>query len=61
KQATLHGIRVGTREMFEQMNRAIAAGPVRPIIDHTFAFADALAAYRLLVSQKFLGKIVIAL
>jgi NADPH:quinone reductase-like Zn-dependent oxidoreductase len=47
--------------MFEQMNRVIAAGPVRPIIDHTFAFADALAAYRLLVSQEFLGKIVIAL
>ena len=61
KQATLHGIRVGTREMFEQMNRAIAGGPVRPIIDRTFPFTDALAAYRLLVSQKFLGKIVIGL
>ena len=61
KQATLHGIRVGTRATFEQMNRAIDACSIRPVIDRVFPFADARAAYRLLVSQDFLGKIVIAL
>jgi NADPH:quinone reductase-like Zn-dependent oxidoreductase len=61
KQATLHGVRVGSRDMFEQMNRAIAAGPIHPVIDRSFSFVDAIAAYHLLVSQTFLGKIVIAL
>jgi NADPH:quinone reductase-like Zn-dependent oxidoreductase len=61
KQATLRGIRVGTREMFEQMNRAIDASAIRPVIDRVFPFDDALGAYHLLVSQNHVGKIVIAL
>ncbi len=47
KQATLHGIRVGTRQMFEQMNRALDTGPIHPVVDRVLPFADALAAYRL--------------
>jgi NADPH:quinone reductase-like Zn-dependent oxidoreductase len=61
KQATLHGIRVGTRELFDRMNRAIDACRIRPIIDRVFPFTDALAAYRLQASGNFVGKIVIRL
>jgi len=61
KQATLHGIRVGTRELFEQMNRAIDTCQIHPVIEHVFPFADALAAYRLQASGNFIGKIVIRL
>jgi NADPH:quinone reductase-like Zn-dependent oxidoreductase len=61
KQATLHGIRVGTRELFERMNRAIDACQIHPVIDRVFPFTDALAAYRLQASGNFVGKIVIGL
>jgi NADPH:quinone reductase-like Zn-dependent oxidoreductase len=61
KQATMHGIRVGTRAMFDQMNRVLDACAIRPVIHRVFPFADAHDAYHLLVSQNFLGKIVIAL
>jgi len=61
KQATLHGIRVGTRQLFERMNRAIDACQIRPVIDRVFPFADVLAAYRLQASGNFVGKIVIGL
>jgi NADPH:quinone reductase-like Zn-dependent oxidoreductase len=59
KQATLHGIRVGTRAMFEQMNRALAAGLIRPVIERVFEFSDALSAYRLQASGGFIGKIAV--
>jgi NADPH:quinone reductase-like Zn-dependent oxidoreductase len=50
---------VGSREMFEAMNRAIEVGGMRPVIDRTFAFAEAKHALHHLQSQKHLGKIVI--
>jgi NADPH:quinone reductase-like Zn-dependent oxidoreductase len=61
KQAALFGIRVGTRAMFEQMNRALAACAIRPVIDRIFEFPDALHAYRLQAAGSFIGKIVIRL
>ena len=42
----MHGIYVGSRAMFEAMNRAIAAAGLRPVIDRAFAFDEAPAAYR---------------
>ena len=59
KQAHLHGIRVGDRDMFEQMNRAIDTNAIRPIIDRIFPFDEAVAAYRYQDAGKFIGKIVI--
>jgi NADPH:quinone reductase-like Zn-dependent oxidoreductase len=56
----LQGIYVGSREMFEAMNRAIAAHRMRPVIDRVFAFADAKAAYRHLEGASHFGKVVIA-
>jgi NADPH:quinone reductase-like Zn-dependent oxidoreductase len=56
----LQGIYVGSREMFEAMNRAISYHQLRPVIDQVFPFADALAAYRHMESGAHFGKIVIA-
>jgi hypothetical protein len=43
---TLASISVGSRSDFEAMNRAIALHRLRPVIDRTFLFAEAKAAYR---------------
>jgi NADPH:quinone reductase-like Zn-dependent oxidoreductase len=61
KQATLQGIFVGSRGMFERMNAAIAVNRMEPVVDREFAFDDALAAYQYLESGSHFGKIVIRL
>ena len=61
KEGHLHGIRVGDREMFEQMNRAIEANAIRPIIDRIFPFDEAVAAYRYQDSGSFIGKVAISI
>ena len=61
KQAHLHGIRVGDRDMFEQMNRAIETNAIKPIVDRVFPFDEALAAYRYQDAGHFIGKIVITM
>lgn len=53
------GINVGSRAMFEAMNRAIAANHLKPVIDRTFPFAAALEAYREFGTGKHFGKVVI--
>ena len=57
---SLHGIFVGDRGMFEEMNRAIAVNSLRPVIDKVFPFDSAPAAYQHQASRAFVGKIVIA-
>ena len=53
------GIYVGSRAMFEAMNRAIALAELRPVVDRVFGFADAVAAFRHLESGAHFGKVVI--
>lgn len=53
------GIYVGSRAMFEAMNRAIALHAIQPVIDRVFPFEAARDAYRHLESQAHLGKVVI--
>ncbi len=53
------GIYVGSREMFESMNRAIARTKLSPVIDRVFAFGEAPAAYQYLRSATHFGKVVI--
>ena len=60
KEAALHGIRVGTRAMFLQMNRAIDANAVKPVVDRLIPFESAVDAWRLQASGNFVGKIVIS-
>ena len=59
KCGSLHGIFVGSRSMFEQMNRAIEVNDIHPVIDKSFNFDDALQAYSYLKSQSHVGKVVI--
>jgi NADPH:quinone reductase-like Zn-dependent oxidoreductase len=60
KLATINGIFVGSCEMFEALNRAIALNRIKPVIDHVFPFDDAPAAYRHLLSGEHFGKVVIS-
>jgi NADPH:quinone reductase-like Zn-dependent oxidoreductase len=56
----VQGLYVGSKQMFEAMNRAIEAGGLEPVIDKVFPFAQAKEAYRHLKGQTHFGKIVIA-
>ncbi len=55
------GIYVGSRENFEALNTFIAQHNLKPVIDKVFEFNDAPAAYELMESDTFTGKIVIRL
>ena len=58
---TVHGIYVGSRHMFEAMNRAIATTGLEPVIDSTVPFTEAPAAYHRMRAAGHFGKIVIAM
>lgn len=55
----LQGIYVGSREMFEAMNKALAVHRTRPVIDRIFSFAETRAALKYMESAAHFGKIVI--
>lgn len=55
----VQGIFVGSREMFEAMNRAIALAKLKPVVDRVFPFDDAVAAYRYMESGAHVGKVCI--
>jgi len=55
----VQGIYVGSVEMFHAMNRAISLHKLKPVIDRTFAFAEAQDALRYMQSGSHFGKIVI--
>jgi len=59
KGGNLHGVFVGTREMFEQMNAAIELNHIKPVIDKVFPFDAARDAYLHQASGNFMGKVVI--
>jgi NADPH:quinone reductase-like Zn-dependent oxidoreductase len=55
----LAGITVGSRTMFEDLNRFVAAARIRPVIDRVFSFDRAREAYAYLKAAGHFGKIVI--
>ena len=61
KSINLQGIYVGSRAMFEAMNRAIAHHQLKPAIDRVFEFKEAKEAYQYMNSASHFGKIVIRL
>jgi len=61
KSVRVQGIYVGSRDMFEEMNRAVSAAQLRPVIDRTFALADFPHAVRHMESGAHFGKICVAL
>ena len=56
---SVRGIFVGSVAMFEDMNRAIAANQLRPVIDRVFPFEQSTDALRFMQSAQHFGKIVI--
>ena len=59
RRANVQGISVGSTQMFEVMNRAIAANGIKPVIDKVFGFDEVQAAYKHMASGAHSGKIVI--
>jgi NADPH:quinone reductase-like Zn-dependent oxidoreductase len=59
RRANIQGISVGSTQMFEAMNRAIAANGIKPVIDKVFGFDEVKAAYQHMASGAHFGKIVI--
>jgi NADPH:quinone reductase-like Zn-dependent oxidoreductase len=59
KAVRLQGISVGSRKMFEDMNKAIAVNKLRPVIDRVFEFNEAREAIKHMESGSHFGKIVI--
>jgi NADPH:quinone reductase-like Zn-dependent oxidoreductase len=59
KNVRIQGIFVGSRAMFEDMNRAIAVNHLRPVVDCTFGFDEMREALRYMESAANFGKICI--
>jgi NADPH:quinone reductase-like Zn-dependent oxidoreductase len=59
KNVRMQGILVGSRQMFEDMNRAIEANQMKPVIDKVFTFEEAREALKYMESGSHFGKIVI--
>jgi len=59
RRANVQGISVGSTQMFEAMNRAIAVNGFKPVIDKVFGFDEVQAAYKHMASGAHFGKIVI--
>lgn len=55
----VHQIYVGSRTMFEELNRALAMHHLRPVVDRRFPFDDALDALALMEGGGHFGKIVV--
>jgi NADPH:quinone reductase-like Zn-dependent oxidoreductase len=56
----VHGIVVGSRTMYEDMNRAIAVNRLKPVIDRVFPFGRAREALRHLQASGHVGKVVVS-
>ena len=59
RRANIQGISVGSTQMFEALNRAIAASGIKPVIDKVFGFDEVKAAYHHMAAGAHFGKIVI--
>ena len=59
KQASLHGIGVGSRGSLEQLIQAIEVNQIKPVIDRVFSFDQVPDAFALQAAGDFVGKIVI--
>ncbi|MDD2769657.1 MAG: NAD(P)-dependent alcohol dehydrogenase [Methylococcus sp.] len=55
----LSGIFVGSRRMFEDLNRFLIVAEIHPVVDRVFHFQQATDAYNYLKSSGHFGKVVI--
>lgn len=61
KNVRLHGIFVGSRELFEEMNGVVSRHEIRPLIDRVFDFGEVPAALRHLEAGSHFGKVCVRL
>jgi len=59
KSIKLQGIYCGNKLMLENLNRALAANNVKPVIDEVYEFEDARQAFHDMEKAKHFGKLVI--
>ncbi|MGL5880771.1 MAG: zinc-binding dehydrogenase, partial [Xenococcaceae cyanobacterium] len=59
--ATIRGMEVGSKQDFAEMNRAIAAKNIHPVIDKVFPFEQAQQAFAYLDQGLHFGKVAIAI
>ncbi|MBA4123438.1 MAG: NAD(P)-dependent alcohol dehydrogenase [Acidobacteria bacterium] len=59
KAVKLHGIFVGSRQMFEQMNLMICQHTLKPVIDKVYEFGEVKDALKHMESGSHFGKIVV--
>jgi NADPH:quinone reductase-like Zn-dependent oxidoreductase len=57
--ARLNSVLVGSRASFEDMNLAMIAAKIKPVVDKSFAFDEAHAAFEYQKSTALFGKVVI--
>ena len=55
----VQGVFVGPRKSFEDLNRALTQHQIKPVVDKTFAFADAREALEYVGNGSHFGKVVI--
>ncbi len=60
KMLQIRGIYVGSREHFEEMNRALVQSRLRPVVDRIFSFEETREAFKTMESASHFGKIVIS-
>lgn len=59
KSLRLQGVYVGSRAMFEDMNAALAANRIKPVIDKVYSFEKVREALKLMEHAAHFGKIVV--
>ena len=60
KTCVVRGIAVGSRTQFEELNRAVVANKIKPVIDgKTFKLEQLKEAYQYMLGQKNFGKVVV--
>ncbi len=59
KSIRIQGIFVGSKAMFEALNRAMAAHQIKPVIDRVFPFGEVREALHYQQSQAHFGKVVV--
>ena len=60
KGASMRGILVGSRRMHLDLNRALEASDIHPVIDRILPFEEAAEAYRYQATPALFGKVVIS-
>jgi len=61
KAVRLQGIFVGSKAMFEDMNRAIEVAKLKPVVDRVFDFGEAREAMKYMQTGAHFGKVVISI